>query len=261
MEKIDIGIYKANCATLGKVGNSYIGECDLLANITNIGSVYMNELLFSARDEETDEELRIRIKEASIGSGFGGNIIDYRSLVGTELPTVGQMQVYSRNYGDPILNSIVVSIVDNDNNPFTQEQLDEIKEQLDPSSYPGNGRGMLPFGHHPIVVSPTEKTIDITVTIVPKAGYTTEGLSNAIEQKITEYIESVKHNWAYISNYGALNLYSVIIYQAQIIAVVLEVEGVLSVNSVIINGVDADYELSETKALQEIPEKGIITIL
>lgn len=260
IEKEDVGVYKAQCSTLGKVGNSYIGDCDLLANISNIGSVYMNEVLVSARDEETDEELRIRIKEASIGEGFGGNIIDYRSLVGTKLKTVGQMQVYSRDYGEPILNSIVVSIVDNDYNPFSQTQLDEISELLDPSSYPGGGRGMLPFGHHPLVVSPTEKTIDISLTIVPEPSHTTEELKNDIVNKVSEYINDVRKNWAYISDYGAANLFSVIIYQAQIIAKVLEVDGVLSVSSVIINSEDADCILSETKALQEIPIIGSIDV-
>ena len=259
-EKESVGTYKARCSTMGRVGNSYIGACDLLGNIQNIGTIYMNELLESARDIETDTELRERIREASLGEGFGGNIVQYRELVGTKLTTVGQMQVYPRSYTEPILNSIVVSVVDNDNEPFAQEQLDEIRELLDPSSYPGGGRGLLPIGHHPIVVNPTKVSVNMSMTIIVASGYTVEGLENAIREAINNYINDVRGNWAYIQDYGAQNLFNVVIYRAQVIAEILKVQGVVAVNDLTINNVADDYVLTETKALQEIPIVGNIII-
>ena len=258
-EKESVGVYKARCQQVGSKGNEYIGQCDLLDNISNVGTIMMTDIIESARDEENDSALRERIQEAATTKAFGGNIADYRALVGEKLTNISQMQVYPRNFNEPILNSTILSVVDNDNKPLITEALTEIQETLDPSSYPGQGRGLVPIGHHPIVVSPEELEINMSLVIVPQAGYTPEGLATAIEEAIDNYLAEVRDSWADI-DYWSENLYEVIIYQSQVIAKVLEVEGVLSVSSLIINEIDGDYQLQENKTKQQIPIKGVVIV-
>lgn len=260
-EKEDTGIYKARCTTEGTIGNEYIGKCECITNLTNIGNVMMTDVITSARNEENDTELRQRAKESLEALKFGGNIADYRGLVGEELPEVGKMQVYPRAFTDPVTDGIVLSVIDPSGNVMSQEQLTEIQEKLDPSTYPGKGAGIVPIGHHPTVVSPTEKTTDFTMTITPQVGRTVAELTSQIEAKISEYIDSLRDVWANLnSEYG----YTLQAIHAQVIAKVLEVEGVLNVTNVIINNVGGEvgyYEYIETKALQEIPVLGTITLL
>jgi uncharacterized phage protein gp47/JayE len=258
-EKVDTGIYKVECTEAGTSGNTYLGECVGVTNLTNIGTISMTELLESARNEETDEELRLRAYEATQAGTFGGNIQDYRALVGVELTTVGAMQVYPRSYKEGVLDSIVVSVIDNDKLPMTAEQLNSVSEQLDPSEYPGEGRGILPLGHHPKLMTPTQVAINMSMTVTPKAGYTVDGLKSSIETALKSYINDLIDAWANI-DYSSDELYTCIVYEAQILASVMAVEGVLNVENITINGSASDYKLTETKELQEIPVVGTITI-
>lgn len=262
IEKEAVGTYKARCQETGKIGNEYIGECDLLDNVQNVGSIMMADIIESARDEETDSELRDRIQDAAIAKGFGGNIAQYRQLAGEELPMVKQMQVYPRDFNDPILNSTVISVVDNDNLPIAQEQLNQISELVDPSSFPGQGRGLAPIGHHPVFTTPEQVSINMSMTIVPDVGYSAEGLTDRINEEIENYLSSVRDNWANI-NYLTANLYSVSIFHSQVIALLQDVEGILAVNNLIINGVDANtgrVDLVETKEKQQLPILGTIIV-
>lgn len=260
IEKEDVGTYKARCSTEGVVGNEYIGECECITNLTNIGNVMMTDVITSARNEETDTELRQRALESLNVKEFGGNIADYRALVGTDLPNVGQMQVYPRDFGDPILNSTVLSVVNPNGDPMTEEERTAIQEQLDPSTYPGQGHGIVPIGHHPIIVSPTEVATNFSMTITPEPGRTVSELTAAINEKISEYIDELRANWATLNLYYG---YTVQALHAQVIAKVLEVEGVLNVTNVVINEVGGEvghYDYIETKALQEIPVLGTVTL-
>ena len=94
----------------------------------------------------------------------------------------------------------------------------------------------------------------------PQAGRTVAELTAQIEAKIAEYVNSLRDVWADLdSNYG----YTLQAIHAQVIAKVLEVEGVLNVTNVVINEVGGEvgyYEYVETKALQEIPVLGTITL-
>ena len=259
-EKESVGTYKARCTTAGTVGNEYIGQCECISNLTNIGNVMMTDVITSARNEETDTELRQRAKESLEALEFGGNIAEYRGLVGEELPEVGKMQVYPRAFTDPVTDGIVLSVIDPSGNTMSQEQLTAIQEKLDPSSYPGQGNGLVPIGHHPTVVTPTEKATNFSMTITPQAGRTVAELTAQIEEKISGYIDSLRDVWADLdTNYG----YTLQAIHAQVIAKVLEVEGVLNVTNVIINEVGGNighYDYTETKTLQEIPVLGTITL-
>lgn len=260
IEKEATGQYKCECSVFGTIGNTYNGECQALTNNRNVGSVVMTDLIVPARDEETDTELRKRTLDSLNVRPFGGNIADYRSLVGTTLTEVGQMQVYPRDYNDPILNSIVLSVVDPDGHIMTQEQLTTIQETLDPSAYPGQGTGLVPIGHHPIVVSPIEVATNFSMTITPEAGRTVEELRSAIEEKISDYVDNLRDNWAELNaDYG----YTVQVLHSQVIGEVLKVDGVLNITNVVINDVSSavgHYDFTETKTTQEIPVLGTITL-
>lgn len=258
VEKESVGIYKARCTTVGTVGNSYIGQCSSLSNLTTIGQVMMTDLIESARNEETDDELRARIKEASNATSFGGNIAQYRALVGTELTTVGQMQVYPRNITDPIYNGITISVVDNENNIMSAEALDIIKQLLDPIDFSGEGRGLVPMDHSIVVVTPTELTVNFSMSIVVKTGYDAESVKNNIVEKLREFIDEIKDVWADI-DYTSEDLYYVSINISNAIAKCVAVEGVERVNNLLINNQSTDLELIETKALQQLPKFGEVT--
>lgn len=241
------GSYEATCEEAGVVGNGYSGNLINITFIQGLASAYMSTTLVPAREEETDEELRERYFEALDQKAFGGNIADYREKI-RDIQGVGDVQIYPTWNGG---GTVKVSIIDPTYGPCSPEFISAVQEQIDPENHHGEGLGIAPIGHFVTVDTPNEVDIDIGLILTLRQNYSIEQVRPLIQDALTEYIQTVRREWA---NADDKNNYACYVFVSQVSARVLSVVGVANVREVTLNGLTEDIILTETGAVQELPK-------
>lgn len=247
--KLADGQFILTCETAGTIGNNYIGELLPTETNNNLGSIKISTIYKPGRDDETDEALRERTIEWLRTKPFGGNVAHYK-LWCTEYDGIGQVQVYPTWNGG---GTVKLSIIDPQNKPCSQEFIAQVKEYFDPEESSGNGLGIAPIGHKITIVTAEEKTVNIEFTSMLDTGVNVESIKEPCKKAIENYIEQIKNDWG---KSDKLNQYNLSIYRAKIIAALINVEGILNVTQVKINGLEEDLFLQENRLKQELPVIG-----
>ena len=212
------------CEQTGTQGNEHLGTILPLTPILNLAQANIISTYKPAEDDETDTELRARaVANLNYGS-FGGNIQDYIERVNA-IDGVGQTKVFPAwQYN----GSVLLSVVDPLYNPITNEFAQNLKEQIDPEDSTGQGIGIAPIGHYVTITTPTRQDVDVALSITFVNTETIETIQEEVERKIKEYFLSIRQSYAQDVN--------LTIYRARIIEKVLELEFVLNVTDVKLNG-------------------------
>ena len=212
------------CEQTGTQGNEHLGTILPLTPILNLAQANIISTYKPAEDDETDTELRARaVANLNYGS-FGGNINDYIERVNA-IDGVGQTKVFPAwQYN----GSVLLSVVDPLYNPITDEFARNLKEQIDPEDSTGQGIGIAPIGHYVTITTPTRHGVDVALSVTFVNTETIETIQEEVERKIEEYFLSIRQSYGQDVN--------LTIYRARIIEKVLELEFVLNVTDVKLNG-------------------------
>jgi uncharacterized phage protein gp47/JayE len=212
-------------------------------------------------DEETDDALRARYNASFEVASFGGNISSYRNTI-LGVAGVGAVQVYPAYNGG---GTVLCSIVDSDYQPAQQALIDTVQNLICPPEDGGNspspnGYGMAPIGAAVTITTATALSINVEFDITMETGISFgPTYQSAIEEAIGNYIKDAGESWGAALVTTKVE-YSVIIYVSRIIAAILSVEGVANVTNLTVNSGTSDIVLTETSALQQIPELGTVII-
>lgn len=221
--KID-GYKILECEQTGTQGNEHLGTILPLIPILNLAQANIISTYKPAEDDETDTELRARAVASLNYGAFGGNIQDYIERVNA-IDGVGQTKVFPAwQYN----GSVLLSVVDPLYNPITTEFAKNLKEQIDPEESTGEGIGIAPIGHYVTITTPTRQDVDVALSITFVNTETIETIQEEVERKIKEYFLSIRQSYGQDVN--------LTIYRARIIEKVLELEFVLNVTDVKLNG-------------------------
>lgn len=216
------------CEKFGIDGNTHIGILLPLSPITDLITAEITSTYTYGEDEENDVDLRKRAIASLNYESFGGNIPDYIEKVNA-IDGVGNTKVFPAwQYN----GSVLLSIVDPQFNPITEAFKNQLKELLDPEESTGQGVGIAPIGHYITVTTPIRKDVDVSLNVEIENTYTFETIKEAIQVKIEEYFKDVRKMFAQNVN--------LTLYRARIIEKVLEVEGVMNVTDVSLNGEYSD---------------------
>lgn len=246
------GTYDLRCEQLGREGNNYVGALLPISFINNLKTATMSDVVISARDKETDDELRQRYKDRLTDKEFAGNIYAYKSFL-KEIEGIGYAQIYSVWNGPGTVKCV---LADFDFEPISDETIRRVKDIVDPEDYEGLGVGTAPIGHTVTISKPTKKILNINAKITLAVGYRLEQIQDRIKAEVETYLTNVKKRWdIQTSN----NDYSLTVYISQINRAILSVPGVDNVTNTSINGEQQDLTLTETSELQEIPFLGEMT--
>lgn len=247
--KID-GYNILKCEQTGTKGNEHVGTILPLVPIKNLIEAKIISTYKPAEDEETDEELRERVIDSINYSSFGGNIEDYIEKVNA-IDGVGNTKVFPAwQYN----GSVLLSIVDPQFNPITDEFARNLKEQIDPDEDTGQGVGIAPIGHYVTITTPVKKYVNVSMSVELMNTVTLETIKEDIERKISEYFETVKKSFGQNVN--------LTIYRARIIEKILELKEVLNVKDVALNGdfIDVTFIDEGLIGYQYLPYMGEVTI-
>lgn len=253
-------VYEMTCNTAGTIGNNYTGSIIPITAIPGLTSAYLGEGITDGTEEETDTSLRARFFDTFGAQPYGGNIIEYRRAI-LAIPGVGAVQIYPTYQGG---GTVLCSILNDSFLPASSVLIGTVQEEICPiveGSASPDGYGIAPIGAAVDISTGTAFTIDITCT-VEFLGTIENGLGLYrvdIENKIKEYIQSVRETWGNPLQGHSIS-YPVTIYAARIIYAILSVSSVVNVSDLTINGQSGDLALTETSALQQVPIIGTIII-
>lgn len=241
IEEIRIGEYKAEAEQPGTIGNQYIGVILPLTNIDGLGSAELTDVLIQGAEEESDAELLDRFYRHVRTSPFGGNVPDYTEEV-LKIDGVGDVQVF------PIWNgpgSVLLMISNETYRCASNELIEKVQDYFQPLANPAEG--LAPIGHLVTVKTSSELNLVIAASIRCAIGSSYELIKVRVEQSIREYIASIGFK-------------DEIVYVSRLMVAILNVEGVIDVQGLTVNGVDTNVLLNKTADSYQVPAVASIAL-
>lgn len=225
-------IYRLRCTELGEIGNVENGPLTALNFIKGLTVAEIDGTIHQGSDIETDEHLRQRYIDNVTDIPYGGNKSDYRGHI-KQMDGVGSCKVL------PIWNGpgTVKCVITNADYEEPSEQLvHQVQQAIDPTM-DGYGIGIAPIGHVVTVTGAVHDGLAITAEITTHNAPT--DLQTRMESAINRYFKSQNQNWEYLDN--------ITIRVSQITNVLLDVDGIIDVGEVTINGENKNYVVDSDK--------------
>ena len=198
--------------------------------IQGIASCDNPEPMTGGYDEEDDAAYYDRYLLKMRTPATSGNIYHYQSWA-LEVSGVGAVKVFPLGHGD---NSVDVVIVDSTGQPADSELVEQVQDYIDPDSE-GEGYGQAPIGARCYVSAATAKPITISCTVSKLATAEEETVTAGIKAAITEYLAEIVFKQDYVS-------------YARISDRILDVDGVLDIEGLLVGGGTANIEVGAREA-------------
>ena len=247
--------YQLTAETPGTIGNDYTGPILPITAIPNLSSAQITDILIPGDDTETDDEFRERVVEALNDRPFAGNIAAYRQEI-LSIDGVGAVQVYPTWNGG---GTVKCSILGADFLAASPTLIENVQTAIDPTVNQGIGLGYAPIGATVTITTPSTVSINVTATLLLAPGYNIEQVQLLVQQQIENYLLSVRQEWD--TNVSATGVqYAANVYVSRVISAIVNATGVVNVQSLTLNGENADITLTETGTTQEIPILGAVSL-
>ncbi len=251
LEKRSDGIFILESESTGASANRYIGDILPVDNFNGLGSAKITEIIIPARSEESDDSLRERMLKNIQILDFGGNIEDYIQFT-SKLEGVGAVQVYPIWDGG---GTVKVVVLDSQFDIPNGTLLESIQLVISPGKSE-KGYGIAPIGHQTTIAAPEKRIVNVSLHVDTIVGKTEEDVKPAINDKINEFFLSLRKTW---QDHDEAYRYKQVIYQSQLIASLLFIDGVANISNVTLNGLKEDLALVNNNDLQECPFLGEVT--
>lgn len=231
IERMESGIYKMQCETIGEIGNTLFGTLIPIEYIAGLTRAELTELLIPGEDEEGTETFRKRYFASLNSQAFGGNIADYREKI-MAISGVGGVKVYPAWAGG---GTVKLVIINSEYGAASTELVQAVKDTIDPEEQEGNGYGLAPIGHVVTVESAGETSVIISTVVTYQAGYDFERCRSDILSAIDSYLEELNRGWA--------DTDQIVVRVSRIESRLLDVPGILDVADTQINGNSGNFVL------------------
>lgn len=225
--------YRAKCEQSGEVGNIKSGELTPIESLDTKASIA--DVFIYGEEDETDEELRERLKNKIANTAQDGNVRQYLQWA-EEYPGIGRAKVFPLWNGG---NTVKVSITSSAGTSASQKLIEDFQTYLDPKSE-GLGEGKAPLGAKVTVSTGSEKKINVTADIVLEEGYS--DFSQARE-KIEEYFKKITYGQRYVSYFYIGNI-------------LVGLDSIYDMKNLAIDGIKEDIPIGE----EEIPVLGELNL-
>lgn len=212
---------RIQCNEFGQIGNVPANTIvHFPASINGLVNVYNPDPVVDGYDEETDNDLRERYYDKLQRPGKAGNKYHYREWA-LEVTGVGDAKVFPR-YNGPL--SMKVVVIDANKLPATSELIEAVREHIEVE---------MPFGVDDLNVKSAEAlliNLSVVLSLIP--GYTEEVVKINIKKNITKHLKEIAFKTSFVS-------------YAKIGALIIESEGVLDYQDLLINGSTANVVIPD----------------
>lgn len=186
MTRLGAGQYVLECETSGKEGNRRFGSLLPLEYVEGLVKAELVELWVPGEDTESDEALYDRYREKISRPVTSGNRNQYE-LWAREKAGVGKAKAFPLWDGP---GTVKVVLLDNEMRSPTPSVVESVQQHIDPTM-DGMGEGAAPVGSVVTVVGATEVPIHIEVQVTLLDGAGLDGVQEAIEQGVRQYLKDL----------------------------------------------------------------------
>lgn len=173
-------------AEYGSKGNCKAGEVNrLVTSVEFINTVKNYNDITGGEDEEEDDDLRNRYKDAVKKAANAGNGAYYEELAET---VAGVGNAYCIPCPNDIAGTADLYVVNSDGQQVTSEVLTNVQNIIDPNKN-GDGGGEAPIGAVVTVKNPEIYNIDISFTAELYEGYSSERIMEEVRSDINTYLK------------------------------------------------------------------------
>lgn len=246
------GYFNLECEIEGVVGNAYVGDLLPLTHLNGLGRATLTDLITPGQDTENDESLRTRYFSSMEVSSFGGNVAQYKELI-MGISGVGAVQIHSTPFGGGTVGGV---IVDGEYNTVSNNFINSVQTIIDPRSE-GKGQGLAPLDHKVTISTPTIRKVNVTVKIDTQPGTTIGQVQDPIVNAIDSYFHNLRSRWAEGNEFSE---YFVALYRSQLMVAILQIDGVVNVSQVLLDGFEQDIIFEQSGQLQELPFAGAVVV-
>lgn len=250
IEKIENGIFKLECETVGEVGNFETGQLIPIDYITGLETAQLTDLLIPGEDEEDTEVFRSRYFNSFESVSFGGNRADYKERVGN-IPGVGGARIYRAKYGG---GTVGVTIIDSTYSKPSTALIELVQQLVDPLDAQGDGVGLAPIDHIVTISAVNETVVNIVTTLTLQSGWSFADVESAIQEVIDGYFKEIAELWAKAVTKQEDNT-GLIVRISQIETRILGIDGVIDIANTKLNDTASNLELDK----EAIPKRGTVS--
>lgn len=230
---------QVQCTQAGIIGNVKAGSITLLITpINGVQDITNDHDFTNGIDTESNDNYRGRILEKLQKPETSGNKAQYKNWA-KEVTGVGDAKVTPLWNGN---GTVKVVIINSNNRAADSDLVQKVKDYIDP--YPeGTGEGQAPIGAVCTVVSATEKSMNITATVVLASGYTLQQAQDNFNTEFEKYLNNLAFNDTYVS-------------YAKVGGILLSAGGIVDYNNLTLNNGTINVALGD----EEIPVVGTISL-
>ena len=239
--KLEDGVYRVACESLGSCGNANFGQMIPIEYINGLQTAELTEVLIPGEDEEDTEVFRARYFKSFESQAFGGNVADYKQKTNS-IQGVGNTKV------TPVWNgggTVLLTIINSEFESASDELIQLVQETIDPTQ-DGSGKGLAPIGHVVTVQTVEEVPINVETSITYNTNYSFDILKTQIEDVIKDYLSELRITWG--------DTESMTVRGSRITARLLDIDGIVDVQNTSVNG-SSNYVVSA----YQIPVMGQVT--
>lgn len=222
------GQVPVTCRVDGAAGNLPAGSITQMpVTLQGITSCDNPEPTTGGYDEEDDADYYARYLLKIRTPATSGNKYHYQSWA-LEVAGVGAVKVFPLGHG---ANTVDVVLVDSTGQPAPEDLVQAVQDYIDPGST-GRGEGQAPIGAQCFVEAATEKPITISATVSKLNTAEEETVTAGIQAAVAAYLAEIVFEQDYVSF-------------ARITDRMLDVEGVLDLENLTVNGGTANVAVGE----------------
>lgn len=226
-QKLSDFVYYATCDSTGSDANLCMGDVIMTENHPNLTEAKIIEVSVEGEDDEETETYRNRLLANVDTEEFGGNKAAYKARVGS-INGVGGVKVYSGREWNGGGTVKVVFTTSSFNVP-SQTLIDQVQNEVDPETNAGEGIGVAPIGHIVTCIGVDSVVVNVT------ADFTYEDDNHHLNACISDMRTAID-NYFLKLNQSWEDSIKITVRVADIISVLMGVEGVLDVQNVKLNG-------------------------
>lgn len=228
------------CDEIGSEPNKYLGEVEPEDFVDEFETGELTELLRAGTDEEEEEEYRERIMNTWDTRAFAGNKAYYVEEV-AKIAGVGAVKA-ERVTNDN--TTVKLTILNESFGEPSSDVIASVQEEVDPFDKSGEGNGIAPIGANVRVYGATAVTISVEAELILEDGIEIEDIESQLDGLVDEYFTELASNWEKTAGQ--------IVRRAKIEAKIANVEGIVDITSVTLNGSNTNITIGN----YEIAKRG-----
>jgi uncharacterized phage protein gp47/JayE len=192
-------------------------------NMAELTSATLGSMHTAGTDEESDDELRERWKEALSTPSENWNEQQYRTVC-ESYDGVGRAIITAMAYGVCTVKALIIS---SEGTSPPVSVIEQMQEDMDPGSE-GLGQGLVMLGCKFYAEAAKEESFDFKFNAVLSSGYTLETVKESAKEKLIEYMKGVALDTP--------DSESMVVQYMKVIGILANVEGIKDLSELTVNG-------------------------